>query len=177
MTKWKVQILVYIVVLHNEANNSPQKRFFTGRLPPTVERFTLNCCDGLMLLHSCSNSTWKITWQSNLIRQQQKKKTDFFLCSYSATLLSVSRTRGCIFDQIIIAAAHSPSALMSLLSLLPIYENNISACESTVKNNLDLPNKSANGSLPPKNSLKTSSGLRNVKLPPPKWSKWPPVNN
>lgn len=37
-----------------------------------------------------------------------------------------------------------------------------------------LPRKSANGSLPPKNSLKTSSGFRNVKPPPPKWPKWPP---
>lgn len=34
----------------------------------------------------------------------------------------------------------------------------------------DLPKKSANGSLPPKNSLKTSSGLRNVKLELPKLS-------
>lgn len=38
-----------------------------------------------------------------------------------------------------------------------------------------LPKKFAKGSLPPKNSLKTSSGFRNVKPPPPKWSKCPPA--
>lgn len=77
--------------------------------------------------------------------------------------------------KLIIAIARSPLLWLPKVLLSFYYLKTGYPITASPETKMDLPKKSANGSLPPKNSLKTSSGLRNVKPSPPKWLKLPPV--